>query len=771
MKFRDIKAFIKQLGKNKLYSVVTIFGFSVSLMFVILLSLYIKQELSVDKFHAKKDRLYRLVNEGGSNFGSTIGQKIKDALPEVECETRVHYYKDFFYTQGAPEKKLTVDLLMVDSTFFNMFSFKLEEGSASDVLLLKNSAVITRHFARLLFGDESPVGKQFISSNNVPLTVTGIMDDFPENTQFKKCDAVVNFQSIADFWSYPQVLTSDGASFVNYYFLAKKGTNLPAKSGQALALLKKDFWMYRQERVKTLDFEPITASYFSNKRGEIKQNSKTLVTVLSGITLLILILSIINYINLTIAHSGFRNKEVAIKKLMGSSRGSLIRQHVSESVFICFIAFGLGILLSSVARPVFNSLLETNINVIENVSISTIAGFVAIVLLVGAISGIIPAFYLTGLNPAEVVKGSFQKKNKTAYSKVLVSFQFTTTIALIICASFIVKQTKFLRNYDLGFNKENIIELQADFSSSQRQTFGNILASIPGIQQFSFVAGSPLDGGNNQSFIYNGNPVSFSEFYVDSAFFSLMGIKYEKTGIAWSDNVLWLNKATIRELNLDPLPKSFKRHDKELPVYGVVEDYHFNDLKQTVGLSMLRPLSGESWSILIKISGTNVSGTIDKIKSEWNNYTDGVPFVCHFADATIDSWYKKEANTSKIVSWFSMLAIIISIMGIFALVMYYNQLRIKEIGIRKVNGAKISEILKMLNKDFVKWVVIAFVIATPIAYYAMNKWLESFAYKTSLSWWIFALAGVLALGITLLTVSWQSWRAATRNPVETLGYE
>ncbi|MBN1819791.1 MAG: ABC transporter permease, partial [Prolixibacteraceae bacterium] len=444
MKFRDIKAFIKQLSRNKLYSLVTIFGFSVSLMFVILLSAYIKQELSVDKFHAKKDRLYRLVNEGHSTFGSTIGQKIQDALPEIECETRAYnyYFEIYFYAQGAPNKKLNADLLMVDSTFFNMFSFNLEEGNATEVLLLKNSAVVTRHFARSLFGDESPVGKQIISSNNVPLIITGVMDDFPENTQFRKCDAVVNYQLLADFWENPQVTTTDGASIVSYYFLAKEGTNLPAKNGQALALLKKDFWMYEQERVKTLDFEPITASYFSNKRGEIKQNSKTLVTVLSAITLLILILSVINYINLTIAQSGFRNKEVAIKKLMGSSRGSLIRQHISESVFICFIAFGLGILLSSVARPVFNSLLETNINITENVGISTIAGFVAIVLFVGAISGIIPALYLTGLNPAEVVKGSFQKKNKTAYSKVLVSFQFAATIALIICASFIVKQTR-----------------------------------------------------------------------------------------------------------------------------------------------------------------------------------------------------------------------------------------------------------------------------------------------------------------------------------------
>ncbi len=773
MILQNLKTFIKQLAKNKLYTVVTVFGFAVSLMFVVLISSYIRQETSVDRFHKNKDRLFRLVNEGQSGFGATIGEKIKNTVPEVESYARIFYYKSFFTPGKGDEKKINANVLLSDSTFFNMFSFKLLEGTPEEVLKTRNSVVLTRKYARALFGDNSPIGKQIKSSSGTMLQITGIAEAFPENTQFRECDAIVNIRSLADFWNYPEVLANDNMSDFIYYFLAKPNTNLPAKSTQVLELLKKNTWFYEEERAKTVGFESIEESYFSDKKGNIRQNSKTLVTVLSVIVLIILLLAIINYINLTIAQSGFRNKEVAIRKLMGSSRSSLVKQYIIESVLLCFMATGLGSLMALTAEPVFNKLLDTNIGLVENTGLSGVLIVVAAALVIGGISGLFPALFLTRLHPVDVVKGSFQKKNKTSYSKALVAFQFAATIALIICSTAIIKQTRFLREYDLGFEKENIVEIRKPFPKEKRQALSDIFDQIPGIMQVSFVAGSPSGGGNNHSFMYDDKPVSFQEFIVDTAFFSMMGIKYTPTGVAWSKNVLWLNKTTVKQLGLDDLPKSFKRYDEELPVYGIVEDFHFKDLRQSIGLAMLRPMDDEqwSWSILVKISGKDVGKTMGQIKSAFDSFTDGEPFDYEFIDSTVDNWYRKEVNTGKIITWFSLLTIIISVMGILALITYYNQLRIKEIGIRKVNGAKVSEILTMLNKDFVKWVAIAFVVACPVAYYAMQKWLENFAYKTTLSWWIFALAGLLALGIALLTVSWQSWRAAMRNPVEALRYE
>ncbi len=774
MILKNIKIFIKQLSKNKLYSLVTIFGFSVSLMFIVLLSAYLKQETSVDKFHEKKDRLFRLVNEDDSSFGAITGRKLADALPEVESYTRIFDYNQYCTpVNSGSDNKLNAEILMVDSAFFNMFSFKLLEGLPNEVLNAKNSILLTPKFARALFGSISPLGKQIKSSNGLILQVTGIFEEMPENTQFKKYDAIANIRLLPDFMGWKEVLDNNDMCDFTYYVLAKEGTNIIAKEEQALDLLKTDLWTYKDGRVKSFGFEPIAESYFSDKPGNIRQNSKTLITVLLAIVLIILLLAIINYVNLTIAQSGFRNKEIAIRKLMGSSRMALIYEHVTESVMFSFIAAIIGIFLAFLAEPVFNKLLDTHIDLLHYAGPVDLLIVVFAMLVIGIISGLFPSLLLTKLKPVEVVKGSFRTKTKTSYSKVLVSFQFAATIALIVCAITITKQTRYMQNFDMGFKKENIVQIDKAFPKEKRQAFNDILKQIPGVEQVSFVCGTPLSGGNNQSFTYNSKPVSFQEFLVDTAFFSMMGISYTPTGVAWSDNVLWLNKNAVKELGLDPLPKSFKRYDEELPVYGVVEDFHFSDLHQPVGLAMLSPLNDKkwSWNVLVKISGKNIAGSMAQIKSAYSSFTDNDPFDYKFLDSEVDSWYKKEANTSKIITWFSVLTIIISVMGILALVTLFNQLRTKEIGVRKVNGAKISEVMVTLNKDFVKWVAVAFVIATPVAYYAMNKWLENFAYKTTLSWWIFALAGFLALGIALLTVSWQSWRAATRNPVEALRYE
>jgi putative ABC transport system permease protein len=502
MILQNIRTFVKQLSKNKLYTVVTVFGFAVSLMFVVLISAYIRQETSVDRFHKNKDRLFRLVNEGDSGFGATIGEKIKNTIPEVESYARVFYTGDFFTPGKGDGEKLNANLLLTDSVFFNMFSFNLLEGTQEEVLKTKNSAVITQEYARALFGDVSPVGWQIKSSNGTVLQITGIAEAFPENTQFKKCDVIVNINSLADFWGYPEVLANDNMSDFGYYFLAKPNTHLPAKSTQVLELLKKNTWFYKEERAKTVGFEPVTESYFSDKKGDIRQNSKTLITVLSVIVLIILMLAIINYINLTIAQSGFRNKEVAIRKLMGSSRSALVKQHILESILLCIIATGLGSLMALAAEPVFNNLLDTNIGLVENTGLFGIFVVVAAALVIGSISGLFPALFLTKLQPAEVVKGSFQKKNKTSYSKVLVSFQFAATIALIICSTAIIKQTRFLRQYDLGFEKENIVEINKPFPGEKRQSVKNIFDQIPGVTQVSFVAGSPTGMNNNQSFIH-----------------------------------------------------------------------------------------------------------------------------------------------------------------------------------------------------------------------------------------------------------------------------
>ena len=766
------KIYLKHLVKNKLYTFVTIFGFAISLMFVLLLSVYIRQELSVDQFHANKNRIFRLYHENNSGFAPPVGEAIKTQLPEVENYCRI-YTSNGVVSAGVGQK-FKMDYMLADSSFFSMFSFTIDNPGKINPLAAKNSIVLSRSFARKIFGANDPVGQEINMLGGPSFLVAAVMDDFSENTQFEKCDAVLNFTVLPDIWGWKELLTSYGNSSFSIYFLSRAGTNLPSKATQILESFKKDYWLYKNNYAKELKFEPLSEVYFSSSSGVgIRQNSKTLILVFSAIVFLILGIAVINYINLTIAQTGFRGKETAIKKLMGSSKAKLLFQHLSESVTLSFFAALVAIFLAFLIEPYFNELLNTNLQLSERFNGRFVLSLLAGIPLIGIISGLIPAMVINRFNPIEVVKGNFSRKTKATYSKILIGFQYCIAIVLLICSWGISRQTHFMRSYNTGFQKDNILWMENTIEAKQKKAFSDVLKSVPGVQEVSFVCGSPLDGGNNQSFTHNDKPVSFQEFIVDSAFVNLMGLKITPTSAAYSKKGYYLNRTALAELELPDNATTFKRYNEEYPILGIVNDFNFRPLYQKIGPVMIGQMDAERtpWKIFVKVSGVNQLETVNRIKRAQAKFTGGIPMISGFVDDSINQWYEKEEKMASIVTAFTVLAIIISVMGIFAMSLYYIQQKVKEIGIRKVNGARISEIMAMLNKDFVKWVAFAFVIATPIAYYAMNKWLENFAYKTNLSWWIFALAGLLALGIALLTVSWQSWKAATRNPVEALRYE
>ena len=771
MKSNSLKSFFKFLSKNKLYSFVTISGFAVSLMFVLLLSVYIKQELSVDQFHKNKGRIYRLYREEGSTFGAPTGDYVKNQFPEIEAYTRIKNMSGNAVFKG--DKQTRMNYLLADSAFFTMFSFKLIEGNPQEVLKTKDQAVVSETFAHKMFANENPVGQSF-QLNDKSFIVSGIIEDMPQNTQFEKFDAIITFNMLAEFWNYPELLTSNGNSSFAVYFMAKKGTDLPSKAPVILEQFKKDYWMYKQGFSKELEFEPLTDVYFSDSSGPaIRQNNKSSVFMFGGIAVLILVIAIINYINLTVAQTGNRSKEIAIKKLVGSSKGALVYQQILESVILSLMAAFIAVILAFLAEPFFNNQMDTNLSLIHQFGSSFILISLLIIVLTGLISGIIPALLANKFNPIEVVKGSFMFKTRRSYSKVLIAFQYTVAIVLLVSTLTIMRQSEFMQNYDMGFNKENIFWMDNTIDANQREAFRNELKSIPGVEEVSYCMGMPIDGGNNQSFNYNDKPVSFQEFKGDSLYLKLFGMRVHETNVAYSKDGVWINQTAVKLLELGDNPTSFKYYETEVPILGVIEDFNFRSLHEQVGPAIIRQLTTQNrpWSIAVKISDTNIIETVKRIKEKQASFTGGLPVESGFIDSSVNLWYTTEAKRSKLIGAFTLLSIIISSMGIFAMSLYYIQQKVKEIGVRKVNGAKVLEVVTLLNKDFLIWVLVGFVFATPIAWYAMNKWLENFAYKSNVSWWIFALAGLLALGIALLTVSWQSWKAATRNPVEALRYE
>jgi putative ABC transport system permease protein len=771
MRNYSLKMFFKYLTRNKLYTFVTLSGFAVSLMFVVLLSVYIKQELSVDQFHSNKDRIFRLIRDNEASFSPPTGAFISTHFPGVESYTRI--YRNSWNSKFQEKQQEKVEYLLADSSFFTMFSFKLREGNPAEVLALKNSAGLSSSFARKIFGNENPVGKTFLI-NQISLIITGVFEEMPVNTHFEKCDAIINFNVLAELWGWKELLTTNDNSSFGLYIMAKRGADLPSKAPQILELFKKDYWVFSQGFSKTLGFEPLTSVYFSKAGGPaIRQNSRTSVFIFGAITLLILIIAIINYINLTVAQSGFRAKETAVKKIMGGSKIVLLSQHIFESVILTFLASIVAIILAFVAEPFFNTQMDCSLNLRHQFKFSMVLIMLGIIITTGFISGIIPAIVVNKFNLIDVIKGSFARKSKATYSKILIAFQYTIAIILIICTWTISRQAKFMQNYNTGFNKENLFYMENTITSSQKTAFRNILKSIPGVIDVSFCRGTPLDGGNNQSFNYKDKPVSFQEFVVDSVFFKVMGIKINKTDVAFSKNGVWINKAATKILDLGANPVSFRFYNNDLPVLGIIEDFNFRSLRTKIGPLIVRQLTDNDlpWGILVKLEGTNLISTADKIKQAQASFTSGVPMESGFVDEAINQFYIKEVKQSRLIGAFTILSIIISSMGIFAMALYYIQQKVKEIGVRKINGAEVSEVIIMLNKNFINWVALAFIIASPVAWILMHKWLQNFAFRTELTWWIIAMAGILALGVALLTVSWQSWKAARRNPVEALRYE
>ncbi|WP_071797459.1 ABC transporter permease [Labilibacter marinus] len=770
MILRNLKTFIKHLLKNKLYTLITVLGFAISLMFVTLLTVYIQKEYSNDKFHVNKDRVYRLVHDEYSGFAPPSGPALMDKFSEIECFTRT-YDREGYISINSTEK-FKINYLMVDSVFLKMFSFPLIKGNIETALQHK-SIVLTESYALKLYGKIPEIGQLLQVNDNVKFKIGGIMKDFPENTHFKQVDALIDFPSLAIQWNSPNLMTTYDNNSFGLYVMEKLHTNFASRAPDILELYTKVNWMYEKEQAKEVVFEPLTDVYFGDSYSPgIKQGSQRLLRVLSSIVILILLLSILNYINLTVAQSGNRSKEIAVKKLMGSKRHSLLIQYTFESALITFISYLIGLALCFEAEPIFNYLLNTNLELSSFISLHFLVTTALGAILIGVISGIIPAITVSNFNPVDVVKGVFRLKSKAYYSKGLITFQYLIIVILIIGALFIDKQTSFMRDYDLGYNKDNVLVINNTIGAHQRNAFKSQLEAIAGVQHVCYVKGNPIDGGNNYTMEYKEKMISFQAFNVDSSFFKMMNMEVKLTGVAYSNNAILLNKTAVKMMELPNNPTSAEIFGKARPVYGVVKDFHFRALKEKVGpiFFSLQPKQ-DVWSIMVKVSNKNTFNTVQQVKSTYTEFTHGLPITMSFMDESINQWYESENRIGQLIKYFTLLTVIISIMGLFAMSMYYVQQKTKEIGVRKVNGAKVIEILTMLNKNFMTWVAVAYILACPIAYYAMNKWLENFAYKTEISWWIFALAGFIALMVALITVSWQSWKAATRNPVEALRYE
>lgn len=781
-----INSAIRNLTHNWKFSAISISGFAFGISVCIAIVLFIVKEYSYDKYHKNSGEIVRVINV--NNNSSAIDYRVKDILvknyPEIENGC-IMLRSPRSIEVRIGDKGLYIDdnFMAVDNSFFEIFIVPFVSGNSNKPFSNIHSAVLTESMAKTLFGTENPIGKEIFIGNETPVTVTGIIENFPENSSIG-AGILVNAENDAFKWSFHCANGNDKSTyrymFSIYLHLTENlgSEKLISKINDNVDLLKP----YGSE-VKFLAledmhlFDPSSDSY-------IEKGNYGLLQLLSVIGFIILVLAIINYVNLTAAQQNKRNKDTGLRKTVGAGRGIILGHFLCESLIVTFLASAMAFILVWLSAPLFSSVFNTTINPGILFVFPNILYVPSVILFIGLLSGIGPAIVFSGINPVKVINGSFSLIGNKSYARnILTIFQFATSIILIFCVSVVKQQIDYVKHKDLGFNDEQLLRL--DLPNIKQNEVNKVMLMVdelkksPYIKNLSLSAGVPGSvrlwmGPNIEG---NKKNTSVPCMIVDSAFIKTMGLQIvHGRNLEPGDygNVCMFNEAAYKHFEFEDLEnKNFNNGKKGgYDIIGVVNDFHFNSLHKTIGpVCIMFTPNMRPGVINIRFNESASLAGMEYVKDTWENLLPKYPIKYEFYDEWFDTMYKKEERFAQAIGLFAILAIVISCIGILGLSIFSSERRIKEIGIRKVNGAKVSEILSMLNYDFIKWVLIAFIIACPVAYYTMSKWLQSFAYKTELSWWIFALAGVIALAIAIITVSWQSWRAATRNPVEALRYE
>ena len=794
---------IRNLKKDKFHLFLNITGLALGLAAFLFIITTIFHELSFDRFNSKSNRIYRCVaflkmGDVNTNFPKSeipLAQAAMNDLPEVEEATRLIPRKNIVVYQN--DRKFVEDeIWFADVNVFNVFDFNLTEGNKETILSEPYSIILTKKAAEKYFGNTNPVGQSLeIGDNKEIFQVKGILEKIPANSHLQ-------FEVLASFSSLPVSRRIDywGDFTSTYtYLLLKEGTDINQFSEKFKTFPFK-YWGPTMEKAlgKTLkewesagnylkyELQPLSKIHLNTTFSEeLKNHGNSRSLFIFGITgIFILIIACFNFINLSTARASLRAKEIGLKKIVGSSRRLIIFQILAEtfiqSVFALVVALGILFLFI----PVINNFSGLEIQLSYLLNKFTFLTIIGVPLIITFLAGSYPAFYITRFKPDEVIKGQFNSgKTKSFTRGTLVAFQFAVFIILIFCSVVIRKQLLFLHHQNPGFNKENVLVIKnMSRINNNRIAYKNTLLENPEILNATFASKLPsADDDISNLFCQKGknDQILMNRLYVDNDFEKTLNTVMVD-GRFFSDEIVSekgnavINEEAARLLGWadckDKILYDYNDGGKDYNVIGIVKDFHLRSMREKPAPLVIRITDQEEY-LAIRAGAGKINTTLETAMLNWDKYNSDAPFEYFFLDENFDAQYKKEEQLSKLINLFTLIAISIACLGLFGLVSYTSIQRQKEIGIRKVNGAKVVEIIAMLNKDFIRWITLAFVFSCPVAWYAMHKWLENFAYKTELSWWIFALAGLLAVGIALLTVSFQSWKAATKNPVESLRYE
>ncbi|HEY4326943.1 MAG TPA: ABC transporter permease [Mucilaginibacter sp.] len=797
----------RNLKRNKVFSFINVFGLSVGLTCCMLIGAYLYQELNYDTYPVNAKQIYRVVLHSNGNNASAdfpnvdvaVGQGIKNAFPQVLATTRMSGRGPVFVKYNENQFKEN-KIVQIDSNFFQFFSIPLVEGDIKTALTEPKSIVITRDFAKKYFGDSEALGKALTVGNDL-LKVTGVIDKVPDNSHFH-ADA---FMSMVTFVTSSTKQTWSNVGYYTYVLLDKNADPKKLEAGFPSLVAKfvvpeiqHDMGVSIAEAQKSVNsflfvLQPLTDIHLhSAMKYEYESNGDIhYVYIFGALALFILLLACINFTNLSTASATRRSKEIGIRKVLGSEKNKLVSQFLIESVMLTFLAVLFAIGFVYLLLPYFNDLSGKQITIWLFLTYKAVIIELMLTIIVGLIAGIYPAFFLSSFQIISILKGNTgaQPAARGGLRSGLIVFQFAISTALIISTFIVYQQLHFMQNKKLGYDKDqvlvindtntlgnNINAFKQQLLTDNRVISATISGNVPGYNGMGgtvIYASDIADKGTRTE-------ISTNIYWIESSYIPTLGMKLAKgrnfypAGPADSASVI-INEAAVRDLgfgNSDPIGKTIIRSgQRHYTIVGVVKDFHYTSAKQKIAPLMMLSSTRSTGSIIARIKTADVHHLIDDIKARWTTFGATAPFSYSFLDEQFASLYSAEERTGQIFTSFSVIAIIIACLGLFGLAAFMIRQRVKEIGIRKVLGASTASITAMLSKEFLKLIVIASLIAFPVTWYAMYKWLQDFAYRIDIQWWVFVLAGVIALLVAAITISFQSIKAALANPVKSLRSE
>ena len=778
----------RNLLHNKTFSLINIFGLALGMTCSLVIMLWLNDEMKKDKFHQNNKRLYRVMENQSysgsiSTFDATPGilaENIVKDIPDIQMASQMLWEEEPLFTVDNTYDKEKGRF--VEKDFLRMFSFKLIKGDPATALGRPDAVVISKKLADKYFKGQNPVGKMIRVDNTDNVIVTGVLDEIPKSSSLT-FDFLMSFEQ----WRKKNDWAKDwGNNGPRCYVMLAPNVSID----KANAKIKNYIKTKNKDSNVELFLQNYGESYLYSDWENGKQNGGRIeyVKIFSIVGIIILVIACINFMNLATARSLRRAREIGVRKVVGAGKGQLIGQFIGEALFVSFLAVCISLLIVFLLLPSFNTLTEKHLS-LDLTDPSFLLILLGLVLVTGIVSGSYPALFMSSLKPIIVLKGLLKfRPGATYFRKALVVFQFALSIILILGMIVIYRQIDFIHNKNLGFAKEDLlyIPLEGELQKTY-PTFKDQLLRQPGIKSVTSAQSNPLEVGSSTSgvrwpgkdttklILFSSNPVTYD--YIKTMGIQLVSGRDFSTDYGLDTMNYLVNEAAAKKIGYkDPVGKELTMWGDKGMIVGLMKDYHHNSLHVPIEPLILR-LHKMSWggtywgNVIVRTEKGKTKQAIASMEKLYKQFNPGFPFKYYFTDDEIANRYKAEYTVSKLSRYFAFLAIFISCLGLFGLVTFTAEQKTKEIGIRKVLGASVTGIVRMLSKDFLTLVVIAAVIAFPVAWWAMHRWLNDFAYRVNIGWWVFVVAGIVALLIALLTISFQSIKAAIANPVKSLRTE